>query len=318
MHPEAQASPCALILAGGDGTRLRPLTRQISGDERPKQFCRVLSGQTLLEQTLQRSAWLVPPERTLVVVVRAHEPFYAPLLRDHPQECLVVQPQNRGTAPAILYSLLRLSALGPPAPVAILPSDHFVSDDNAFMEHVGEAFDAVMARPDRVVLLGVVPTTAEADYGWIEPGEAIGAPGALPLYRVEHFWEKPSPSQAHRLWAGGCLWNSFVMVAYPAAFLDLIRRGLPALFDAFTPVQSRLTTSWEDDNLRRLYARLPSTDFSAHALTTRQANLTVLPVRDVGWNDLGEPGRVTATLVQISLLSESTGPTAQTETEGRR
>lgn len=310
MHPEAQASPWALVLAGGDGTRLRSLTRQISGDERPKQFCRVLSGQTLLEQTLQRSARLVPPDRTLVVVVRAHEPFYAPLLRDHPKECLVVQPQNRGTAPAILYSLLRLSALGPTAPVAILPSDHFVSDDTAFMEHVAEAFAAVMARPDRVVLLGIVPATAEADYGWIEPGEAISLPGALPLYRVKLFWEKPSPSLAHRLWARGCLWNSFVMVAYPAAFLDLIRRELPALFDAFAPVQSRLTTGWENDSLRRLYARLPSTDFSARVLTTCPANLTVLPVRDVGWNDLGEPGRVTATLGQISQLSDSIRPTA--------
>jgi len=65
MHPEAQARPWALVLAGGDGTRLRPLTRQIAGDERPKQFCRVLSGQTLLEQTLQRSAQLLPRDRTL-------------------------------------------------------------------------------------------------------------------------------------------------------------------------------------------------------------------------------------------------------------
>src|SRR5437016_8599056 len=100
----------ALILAGGDGRRLRPLTRQIAGDDRPKQFCPVLGGETLLEQTRRRVAALAPSERVLVVVVRAHERFYAPLLADVPSRCVVIQPENRGTAPAILYGLLRLTA----------------------------------------------------------------------------------------------------------------------------------------------------------------------------------------------------------------
>src|SRR5437773_2955466 len=143
----------ALILAGGDGRRLRPLTRQIAGDDRPKQFCPVLGGETLLEQTRRRVAALAPSERVLVVVVRAHERFYAPLLADVPSRCVVIQPENRGTAPAILYGLLRLTAMTPVAPVALFPSDHYVSDDAAFIAHVEGATEAVRARPDLVVLL---------------------------------------------------------------------------------------------------------------------------------------------------------------------
>src|SRR5262245_840244 len=94
----------AVILAGGDGTRLRSLTRSISGDERPKQFCRLFGGQTLLDQTRQRVSLSVELDKTLVVVTAGHEKFYQQL----PDESLVIQPSNKGTAPAILYSLLRI------------------------------------------------------------------------------------------------------------------------------------------------------------------------------------------------------------------
>jgi len=117
-------SEWAVILAGGDGTRLKCLTRKIAGDERPKQFCSVLGNRTLLEETRQRAAHELARERTLYVVNRAHEEFYAPILAREPLQNILVQPSNRGTAPAILYSLLRIAAVDPKALVAFFPSDH--------------------------------------------------------------------------------------------------------------------------------------------------------------------------------------------------
>jgi len=123
----------AIILAGGDGTRLRSFTRALVGDDRPKQFCPVVGHETLLDQTRRRLRMLVAPERTLVVVTHQHERYYGPGLRGLPASLVFVQLENRGTAPAILYALLRRAALAPDEPVALFPSDHHFSDDRAFM-----------------------------------------------------------------------------------------------------------------------------------------------------------------------------------------
>jgi nucleotidyltransferase-like protein len=126
----------AIILAGGNGERLRPLTRRLVGDDRPKQYCPVVGEETLLDQTRRRAAALVTPDRTLIVVTREHEPYYAPALAELPARNVVEQPVGRGTAPAILYALLRLRTVAPGGTVAILPSDHYVDDDAAFMARV--------------------------------------------------------------------------------------------------------------------------------------------------------------------------------------
>jgi mannose-1-phosphate guanylyltransferase len=91
-------SAAAIVLAGGDGTRLRALTRPLTGDDRPKQFCALLGEETLLAQTRRRAARLVAPERTLLSVTRTHEPYYRSALADVPRRNVVAQPRNRGTA----------------------------------------------------------------------------------------------------------------------------------------------------------------------------------------------------------------------------
>jgi mannose-1-phosphate guanylyltransferase len=296
---DAQVQPAwrqrsAIILAGGDGTRLRELTRQIAGDDRPKQFCRLLGEATLLDETRHRVALAVPRSRTFLSVTSTHARFYASLLADVPARQVVEQPENRGTAPAILYALLRVAAAAPHDAVAILPSDHFVSDDRSFMEHVSAGFDLVTTRPDVVTLLGISPDRAETEYGWIEPAPPIGGPRGRRFLGVRRFWEKPPPPLARTLLDTGCLWNSFVMVGRGATLLGLIERSLPELCETFRALRRWIGTSMEEAVADAIYRGLPPTDFSRSVLGASAQDLAVLPVRGVAWSDLGRPERVLA------------------------
>src|ERR1043166_5564879 len=199
----------AVILAGGDGTRLQSMTRAITGDNRPKQFVPVVGGRTLLNQTRRRVALSIEPSRTLIVVTQKHHRFYGPLTNEISSNLLVEQPMNKGTAPAILYALLRIAAKSPKAVVALFPSDHFFADDEEFMSHVDVAIDAVKIQPASVMLLGITPTAAEREYGWIEPHSSNLGNAQRSITRVRKFWEKPSLRLANSLMQRGCLWNSF-------------------------------------------------------------------------------------------------------------
>lgn len=286
----------AVVLAGGDGLRLRPLTRDIAGDDRPKQFCPVLGGGTLLEETCRRAALAVLPSRTMVVVTRSHEPFYGPLLGSLGTGPAVIQPANRGTAAGILYPLFRLAASAPTASVVILPSDHHVSDDARFMAHVRVALDTVETRLPHVLLLGITPDTHESEYGWIEPGDLLpGGAASCPMYQVRRFWEKPDPALAEVLRDRGCFWNSFVMVGRVPALLGLIRSAVPDLWEAFAGVAPVIGTEEEAAAIQALYAGLETTDFSQEILSVRTRFLGLLPVSGVVWSDLGSPERVLMT-----------------------
>ncbi len=300
----------AVILAGGEGARLRPLTRVLAGDERPKQYCRVLGRETLLDQTRRRVALAVSPLRTLVVVTRHHEPFYREVLGDLPPHALVVQPENRGTAAGILYPLLRLEALTTDDAVAVVPSDHYVSDDARFMGHVQAAFEAVRARPALTVLLGIRPDRPEPEYGWIEPGPAVlpvARPWPVLVSAVRRFWEKPGPDHARALEARGCLWNSFVMVARVATLIALVRETLPRVYAALAAARPAFDRVGELRAVAQAYARLGGEDFSRQVLAARPDRLAVLPVSGVTWNDLGDPGRVVATRRAVERWATDAG-----------
>lgn len=294
----------ALILAGGDGTRLQSMTRAISGDNRPKQFVPVIGGSTLLNQTRRRVALSFEPGRTLIVVTEKHRQFYKPSAHEISPSLLLEQPVNKGTAPAILYALQRVAVRSPKAVVALFPSDHFFADDKEFMSHIEVAIDAVEIQPETVILLGITPTAPETEYGWIEPAPSILSSAQKSITRVRKFWEKPSLNLATSLMQHGCLWNSFVMVGRVDALLKMTRAALPEMHAAFAAITPTFETANEQKALAELYSHIEDSNFSHQVLAVRPADLMVMRVGDVGWSDLGEPKRVLSTLARLGVQSE--------------
>jgi len=290
------APPWALILAGGDGTRLRALTRQIAGDPRPKQFCPLLDGETLLDRTRRRVDLLTRPDRQVVIVTRPHEPYFRPLVTDLAPDRLVIQPDNRGTAAGLLYPLMRIADLAGDVPVAVFPSDDFVDNDVAFVAAVAGAVDALAADPDRVILLGIEAASPETEYGWIEPAAPDLGPQPTSVLPIQRFWEKPAPDLAAALLSRGCLWNSFVMVGRVPTFIDLIRAGAPDLVRAFEPVQRVLGSPRERAVVDRVYASLEPVNFSERVLEPSAARLGVVRLKGIEWSDWGNAERVFATI----------------------
>lgn len=246
---------------------------------------------------------MIPSPRILVVLTQAHESFYSDEVGDLAPSCLLIQRYNRGTAPAILWGLASVKYLDPNGLVAFFPSDHYIGEESVLHRHIDLAFSQAKSHPDRVFLLGISPETPEVEYGWIQPGAPLSRVLAESIFRVDRFWEKPSQSLACHLMSSGCLWNSFIMVGHVEAFLSLIRDAAPGLFRWFYPMASRLIPL-DQEVLGKVYARIPTVNFSQEILSARPASLAVLRVDGLEWSDLGEPGRVLSVVARKGIQKE--------------
>lgn len=277
-----------IVLAGGDGVRLRQLTRALHGEERPKQFAFIHSGRSLLQHTLERAARWSEPARTLVVVAEEREAMARTQLRDYGPLDVVVQPSNRGTGPGLLLPLARIQALDPSAHVVVLPSDHYVENEEPFAQTIDRA---VLASEEQIALVGAVPDHPETQYGWIAPG----GPPSGGRDTISRFYEKPAEPVARQLLREGALWNTFIMAGKARDFHSLSSEHLPlqsALFDAYravvgTPQQWRV--------LRDIYVSMPVADFSKDVLQ-KAKDLRLVPLSECGWSDWGTPERVIESL----------------------
>jgi mannose-1-phosphate guanylyltransferase len=220
------------------------------------------------------------------VVVESHRPWWKHILASFSEDAIVVQPENRGTAAAILLSLLRVARGDPEATILVMPSDHFVESEEAFASSLRQTVFHADRQPDRVILLGITPDQPESDYGWIVP---LGSPGPEPR-SVVRFVEKPDAEHATRLMGDGGLWNSFVFACRARALLRMYRRTQADLLDLFLQhfrAFGEPAVEWE-----RLYAEIPSRDFSRDVLQAAPEDLRVLRAVPCGWTDLGSPARL--------------------------
>jgi mannose-1-phosphate guanylyltransferase len=294
----------AIILAGGEGSRLRSLTKMISGDDRPKQFCPIIAGETLLDATRTRIARTFRPDEIYFSLTARHEKYFNRLLWNVRADKKVVQPENKGTAPAILYSVLRVAVESPDATIAIFPSDHYFSNDEIFMSHVETAFGSIEREQQSVVLLGIEPDKPEASYGWIEPADSLFGSMSGSISRVNRFWEKPTVGVAKQLMSAGCLWNSFVMIGKASAFIEMFKEHSPELFRMFAAASRAFGRADERTVIRSIYSWIDDVNFSSEVLERSCDRLLVKRVSDVTWSDLGEPQRVVGALNNIGIQTE--------------
>jgi mannose-1-phosphate guanylyltransferase len=292
----------AVILAGGEGVRLRPLIRRLYNEDLPKQYAVLTGDRSLLGQTLDRVARLVPPQRIVVATMASHLRYLDRDLRlgqDGPH--VLAQPQDRGTAAAILSAAHWIQSRDPGAAMITFPSDHFIRDEASFVRSGVMISRFVERQPEWLVLLGICPTAPEPDFGWIQPGERMAAAGTAPIFRIRRFVEKPSVETARAFWSAGALLNTFVVAGSVSAFIEAGRECVPRLEERLGRAFAFRGPQEERWALGQAYALAPSANFSRSVLQMTTKPLAVAQMPDVGWHDLGTPARVLRMVRQLGL-----------------
>jgi mannose-1-phosphate guanylyltransferase len=292
LHPVADHR-WGIILAGGQGKRLQQYIRARFGESRPKQYCALVGSRSMLRHTIDRIAPLFASDHLMTTVNAGHLSWAFGDLHDRPPETVVIQPCNRETGPGVLLSLLHVQQFDPQAITALFPADHFILQEERYRSYVNRAFDAVAEDPDRIVLLGMVPTSLQYGYGWIETGGRQHGDG---IHSVKRFWEKPNAQMTRYLHEKGCLWNTMTIIGTAENFLRLMREHMADLYGPFQRIARSLGTTFESDVTEDVFLSIPSVNFSRGLLEKVPDRLSVLCLHGVYWNDWGDEQRICSDL----------------------
>ena len=271
----------AVILAGGGGTRLWPLSRR----DHPKQAIHLVEKRSLFQTTLERLDGLFPPERILVVTVSAQAEILRAQAASVPQENFILEPEARGTASAIGLAAMVLHHRDPEAVMVSLHSDHFIRNQDLF--HLLVRVAAEVAEQGYLVTLGISPTYPATVYGYIQRGKPLPEHFGYPVYQVLRFQEKPNETQARQLVSNGDYsWNSGIFFWKVENILAEFERQMPELYD----VLSRFGKVWGTSRAETLLAKLWPTlhnETIDYGIMEHARRVAVLPAGGLEWSDLG-------------------------------
>jgi len=288
-----------IVLAGGEGRRLKHFIKSEFGKECPKQFCAIIGRRSMFRHTIDRAELLIPDERLLTVVNREHLAYAVEDIQYRAKDTVFIIPSNRETAPSILLPLLSIHKKDPDATVAIFPSDHFILEEDIFMDYVSAALEFVKVMKEYIVTLAVTPFNAQSGYGWIMKGDVLHHSGRLRFYTAKHFWEKPDYNEAMKIFKEGCLVNTMIMVGKVQLFINLFREHTPALFNQGLRIKHALGSRDETEVIEEAFNSVPPINFSQTILQNISHQLCVLPMSNIYWSDWGEEDRIRTDLERL-------------------
>jgi len=271
----------AVIMAGGIGTRFWPLSRKAN----PKQFLPIISERTMVEETVERLAPLIPLERVHTIANRKQSASIRSLFPDIPDANVLVEPQGRNTAPSLILATAHIFMQNPEAVVAALPADHLIRDIPLFLKKLDAGAQAAFERED-LVTFGIPPSYPSTGYGYIQFARAGSQKiTGEDFYSVEQFKEKPDAAQAEVfLEAGNYFWNSGMFLWQAKTFADKLHQYAPDWYPYWE--QMLLALKNEDSSqITSIFATIPSTSID-YALMEK-ARGVLMCEGNFGWSDVG-------------------------------
>lgn len=270
----------AVVMAGGSGTRFWPMSRAAL----PKQLLSLVTGQTLLTDTVRRLSGLVPEDRIQIITNQAYAGQIVEMLPAVPQRQIVAEPCGRDTAPCIGLAAALIHRADPDGVMAVLPADHVVGPAEAFRAALERADRIIGRHGDHLLTFGVPPTRPATGYGYIERGAPLGDEQGVSYYGVQRFREKPDEETARAfLDAGTFLWNAGIFVFRAGSILERMERYLPELAAALPELAERYEKTGE--LTAEAYGALPRISID-YGVLERDEDVIVLET-SFDWDDVG-------------------------------